>query len=384
MKNIALLGSTGSIGKNALDVARNFPDEFKIVGLTAKSDVDTLYAQVKEFKPKFICVDDSCAALKLKAKLGVKVKFFIGEEGLKELVKEKIIDEVLVAISGTGALAPLLSALDSKKRIALANKESLVMAGAIVMERARKNKVEILPIDSEQSAIWQCLQGEDKNRLKNIYLTASGGPFRKTSARDMGYISMKEVLRHPRWKMGRKITVDSATLMNKGLELLEAMFLFDVPADRIKILIHPEAIVHSMVEFVDGVVMAQLSNTDMRIPIQYALTYPKRMKNSLAGVDFLKLKSLNFEKPDLKKFPCLRLSYFAAEKLGTAPAVMNCANEISVAEFLKGRLAFTKISAVIERVLSKHRNILNPNLRDILEADKWGREEAYKSIRTLN
>ena len=384
MKNIALLGSTGSIGKNTLDVVRNFPDEFKIVGLTAKSNIDTLYAQVKEFKPKFICVNDSGAALKLKARVGAKVRFFTGEEGLRELVKEKIIDEVLVAITGTGALAPLLSALDSKKRIALANKESLVMAGAIVMERARKNKVEILPVDSEQSAIWQCLQGEDRSHLKNIYLTASGGPFRETSVRDMKDISMKEVLRHPRWKMGRKITVDSATLMNKGLELLEAMFLFDLPVDRIKILIHPEAIVHSMVEFVDGVVMAQLSNTDMRIPIQYALTYPKRMKNALAGVDFLKLKSLNFEKPDFNKFPCLKLSFSVAGELGTAPAVMNCANEISVAEFLKGRLAFIKISSVIERVLSKHKNIVNPNLRDILEADKWGREEAYKIIRTLN
>ena len=384
MKNIAILGSTGSIGKNALDVARNFPGEFKVVGLTAKSDVDTLYAQVREFKPKFICVSDSGAALKLKAKVGAKIKFFTGEEGLRELVKEKAIDEVLVAITGTGALAPLLSALDSKKSIALANKESLVMAGAIVMQRARKNNVEILPIDSEQSAIWQCLRGEDRSRLKNIYLTASGGPFRKTSARNMKDISMKEVLRHPRWKMGRKITVDSATLMNKGLELLEAMSLFDLPVDRIKILIHPEAIVHSMVEFVDGVVMAQLSNTDMRIPIQYALTYPKRMKNTLAGIDFLKLRSLNFEKPDLNKFPCLKLSFLAAQELGTMPAAMNSANEASVDEFLKGRLAFIKISAVIEKVLSKHKNIVNPNLRDILEADKWGREEAYKIIRTLN
>ena len=384
MKNIALLGSTGSIGKNALDVARSFPGEFKVIALTAKSDIDTLYAQAREFKPKFICVDDAQAALKLKAKLGKGFKFFTGEEGLKELVKEKIIDEVLVAISGTRALAPLLSALDSKKKIALANKESLVMAGSIVMRRARKNKVEILPIDSEQSAIWQCLHGEDKSCLKNIYLTASGGPFRKASLRDMKDISMKEVLRHPRWKMGRKITVDSATLMNKGLELLEAMFLFDVPAERIKILIHPEAIVHSMVEFVDGVVMAQLSNTDMRIPIQYALAYPKRLKNALAGVDFLKLRSLNFEKPDFNKFPCLRLAYYAAKELGTMPTVMNCANEVSVAEFLKGRLKFTKISVVIERVLSKHKNISNPNFDDILEADKWGREEAYKSIRTLN
>ena len=383
MKNIAILGSTGSIGKNALETAGGFSDEFKIVGLAANTDIDTLYKQIKIFKPLFVCVSDNLAASKLKVKLGSKFKLFIGEEGLKELVKEKIIDQVIIAISGSSALMPLLWALDCNKRIALANKEALVMAGPIIMEQAKKNKVEILPIDSEQSAIWQCLQGEEKSCLRNIYLTASGGPFRNSSARDLKKVSVKQVLRHPCWKMGKKITVDSATLMNKGLELLEAMFLFNVSADKIKILIHPEAIVHSMVEFVDGVVLAQLSTTDMRIPIQYALTYPKRLKNSLAPVDFFKLKTLNFEKPDFKKFPCLRLAYQAAHELGTAPAVMNSANEVSVDEFLKGRLKFTEISSVIEKALSKHKNISDPKLCDILEADKWGRKAAYEIIRGL-
>ncbi|MGA2774529.1 MAG: 1-deoxy-D-xylulose-5-phosphate reductoisomerase [Candidatus Omnitrophota bacterium] len=384
MKNIAILGSTGSIGRNALEVIRNFRSEFKVTALSANSDVDALYKQAKEFKPKFICVSDNSAAVKLSSRLGSRFKVFTGEEGLKELVKEKIIEQVLIAISGSSALMPLLSALDSGKQIALANKEALVMAGAIVMERAKKHKAEILPIDSEQSAIWQCLEGEDKNRLRSIYLTASGGPFRKTAEKNLKRISIREVLKHPRWKMGRKITVDSATLMNKGLELLEAMFLFNIPAEKIRILIHPEAIVHSMVEFSDGVVLAQLSNTDMRIPIQYALTYPKRLKNSLPGVNFFKLKALNFEKPDFKKFPCLGLAYKVADELGTAPAVMNAANEASVDEFLKRRLAFTKISVVIEKVLSRHKNVSCPGLRDILEADKWARHEAYKIIGSLN
>jgi len=286
----------------------------------------------------------------------------------------------VLAISGSAALVPLLGAVAHGKVIAMANKEALVMAGSIVIARAREKKATIIPIDSEQSAIWQCVAGEDKKTLRTIYLTASGGPFRRASLKELANISVACALSHPRWKMGRKITVDSATLMNKGLELLEAMFLFGVPAEEIKILVHPESIIHSMVEFVDGSVMAQLSATDMRIPIQYALTYPERLTNTLPRVDFYKLKALHFEAPDFKKFPCLRLAYQAAEKLGTVPAVLNAANEMCVENFLNKKLNFMSIPKVIEKVMARHRTITRPQLRDILEADTWARVEACEII----
>jgi 1-deoxy-D-xylulose-5-phosphate reductoisomerase len=294
------------------------------------------------------------------------------------------IEKILMAISGSGALFPLLKAIDSGKEIALANKEALVMAGAIIMNKAAKKKIKIIPIDSEQSAIWQCLESQDKSKLKNIYITASGGPFRETKNSNLKGVSVKKVLNHPRWKMGRKISVDSANLMNKGLELLEAMFLFGLPCEKIKIVIHPQAIVHSMVEFIDGVVLAQLSATDMRIPIQYALSYPVRLANPLPGLDFYKLNELQFYAPDFNRFPCLRLAYRAACTLGTMPAVLNAANEVCVDEFLNKRIDFLFIPKIIERVIDRHRNTLKPNLGDILKADCWAREEAYKVIERLN
>jgi 1-deoxy-D-xylulose-5-phosphate reductoisomerase len=307
-----------------------------------------------------------------------------GESGLLELCSDRRIDTVVISISGSSALPPLLTAIEHAKFIALANKEALVMAGNIIMKLASRKKVNIIPIDSEQSAIWQCLQGEEKSDLQNIYLTASGGALRKMSVKGLKKVSVDEVLEHPRWSMGRKITVDSATMMNKGLELLEAMSLFGVPCEKIKIIVHPEAVVHSMVEFVDGVVMAQLSVTDMRIPIQYALTYPERLENKLPRLDFQNLGALHFEKPDFKKFPCLGLAYRAAGELGTMPAAMNAANEASVEEFLKNNIGFLTIPKVIERVLDKHRNIRNPGLEDILEADSWARRQARNVIAKLN
>lgn len=381
MKNIAILGSTGSIGLNALEVIRHFPEKFRVVALSTNSSIDLLEKQIKEFHPAFACVKDVSGGKRLKA---AHTKIFFGEEGLEKMVQEERIQEVLLAISGSAALAPLIKAISANKQIALANKEALVMAGPIIMDIATKGKVSIIPVDSEQSAIWQCLEGKDLTALKNIYLTASGGPFRNSSIKDLKDISVENVLKHPRWKMGRKISVDSATLMNKGLEVLEAMFLFNVSNEKIKILIHPEAIIHSMVEFIDGVVLAQLSATDMRIPIQYALSYPQRLSNSLPRVDFYKLKGLHFEKPDFRKFPCLRLAYQAAEELGTKPAVLNASNEVSVQEFLNRRLDFTDIPKVIERVFDKHRNILKPDLKDIHKADSWARNESYKIIASLN
>jgi len=384
MKHIAILGSTGSIGENTLAVIRHFPKSFKAVALATHSNIESLLKQIKEFRPEYVCVADREAALKLRSRLKGNLKIFAGEEGLEELVSKSKADKVVLAISGSAALPPLLKAIENGKDIALANKEALVMAGPLVMKMASRNKIKILPIDSEQSAIWQCLEGEKHGNLKNIYLTASGGPFRKTGRDRLRKISRSQVLKHPKWSMGPKITVDSATLMNKGLEVLEAMFLFDVPCAKIKVLVHPEAIIHSMVEFIDGVVIAQLSETDMRIPIQYALSYPERLANSLPTIDFCKLKELHFEKPDFGKFPCLGLAYRAAAALGTSPAVLNAANEVSVGEFLDKRLEFISIPRVIDKGLDKHRNIAKPDLTEIKAADSWARQEAYNIIERLN
>jgi len=380
MKNIAIFGSTGSIGRNTLSVIRRFPDKFKAVALSVDSDIKTLYLQVKEFRPFFVCIRNKEAAFRLKKVLGHKINIYSGDEGLLEFAKDKRINQCVFAISGSAALRPLLSAIKSGKNIALANKEALVMAGPLIMRMAGKSKIKIVPVDSEQSAIWQCLQGQDRSRLKTIYLTASGGPLLNAKDAALRRVSVLRVLKHPRWKMGRKITVDSATLMNKGLEFLEAMFLFNVNRKMIKILIHPEALVHSMVEFVDGVILAQLSKTDMRVPIQYALSYPDRLDNASSGIDFYKLKALNFSKPDCLKFPCLSLAYQAARELGTLPAVMNAANELAVGEFLDARIKFTAIPEIVAKVMRKHKNTLNPDLSDICKADIWARQEARRFI----
>ncbi|MFA4989926.1 MAG: 1-deoxy-D-xylulose-5-phosphate reductoisomerase [Candidatus Omnitrophota bacterium] len=384
MKNIAILGASGSIGQNTLNVIRNYPDKFRVIALSVNSDIGRLASQIREFKPLAVCVSDEDRALALSRKIKSGVKVFSGRQGLEELVRDKRIDQVVFAISGSSCLTPLVSAIESGKDIALANKEALVMAGPIITRLARKNKVRLMPIDSEQSAIWQCLEGEERGALKKVYLTASGGPLRKLNKREWQDIRLKQVLKHPRWKMGRKITVDSATLMNKGLELLEAMFLFGLSASQIKVLVHPEALIHSMVEFIDGVLIAQLSTTDMRIPIQYALSYPQRLKNALPEIDFYKLGALHFEKPDLKKFPCLGLAYTAARRLGTFPCVLNAANEIAVAEFLKEKLRFRHIPEVSAKVTRSHTNKLNPALSDILQADAWARQEARRVITRLN
>jgi 1-deoxy-D-xylulose-5-phosphate reductoisomerase len=381
MKRIAILGSTGSIGKSTLEVIRNFPGGFQVVGLSANSNSDILYQQIKEFRPLFVCINDTKAASKLKSKSSLKgLKLFVGDEGLRAMLRDRRIDRVVLAISGSSALLPLLAAIENGKDVALANKEALVMAGPIIMERAKKKNIKIFPVDSEQSAIWQCLDGKDRAKLRKIYLTASGGPFRQTPNKDLGNISVRQVLRHPCWMMGRKITVDSATLMNKGLEILEAMFLFDVPVEKIKVLIHPEAIIHSMVEFIDGVILAQLSITDMRVPIQYAISYPERMPNKLKVVDFCKLREFHFENPDLRRFPCLRLAYRVAQDMGTAPCVLNAANEVAVEGFLNRTIDFVSMPKIIEKVLSRHRNKVNPGLEDILQADGWARSEALRVI----
>lgn len=380
MKRIVILGSTGSIGISTLSVIKQNPSDFKVIGLSTNSNIGILYRQIKEVHPLFVCVKDAGSASALKSKLKSATRILSGDDGLLQMLSDEQIDKVVLAISGSAALMPLLKAIDSGKDIALANKEALVMAGPIIMERADKKKVSIIPIDSEQSAIWQCLKEENKSELRNIYLTASGGPFWKLSVKQFKHISPKQALRHPRWKMGKKISVDSATLMNKGLELLEAMYLFNIRPEKIKIIIHPESIIHSMVEYIDGTVIAQLSITDMRIPIQYALSYPRRLSANLPKIDFYRLRQLNFKRPDFHKFPCLGFAYRAAYDGGTMPCVLNAANEVSVNEFLKRRLDFVSIPKVIEKVLHRHNNIKQPDLDDILQADAWAREEAGNVI----
>ena len=376
MKNIAVLGSSGSIGQSTLEVVRSLPQQFKITALSVNSDIVKLKQQIEEFQPKLVCVGNPRAAAKLRASLGSSIKVLSGAEGLDELVKDKGIQQVMVAITGSAALSPLISAIKSGKEIALANKEALVMAGAMVMRLAKEYKVLIRPVDSEQSAIWQSLGGQGAQGVRQVYLTASGGPLWSLPRSKFKQVTVEKVLQHPRWKMGKKITVDSATLMNKGLELLEAMCLFNLEVGKIKVLIHPEALIHSMVEFNDGVIMAQLSVTDMRVPIQYALSYPKRLPSVLAGIDFYRLSKLHFAKPDLGKFPCLELAYQAARDLGTMPAVLNAANEASVDKFLNKKINFLTIPKIVEKVMRRHTRIVSPNLNQIMCADAWARQEA--------
>jgi 1-deoxy-D-xylulose-5-phosphate reductoisomerase len=378
MKRLAIIGSTGSIGKNTLKVVREFPERFRVTALCAHSNVDLLLDQAREFNPELVCVTDESRISSCRSR--PKAKLFRGFLGLEEMLQDRRIDMVVLAISGSSALLPLWQAIKQKKEIATANKEALVMAGSLISKMAQRNKVKIIPIDSEQSAIWQCLEKEDPTKLKKIYLTASGGPFREYSKEQLKKITVRDALRHPRWRMGKKITVDSATLMNKGLEVLEAMCLFGVGEEKIEVVIHPESIIHSMVEFVDGVILAQLSVTDMRIPIQYAISYPQRLPSAIKGIDFKKVKSLNFASADLGKFPCLGLALEAARKGGTMPAVLNAANEAVVSAFLDNKLKFTSIPEIIGKVLSFHRKVKEPSLNDVLDADSWARIEAERLI----
>ena len=377
MTRIAILGSTGSIGKSALDVISRLGRDFKVIGLSAGSNVKLLAEQVCEFKPRIICIGTEESAHRLKRSVPFGTTILAGQDGLREIVSRSDIDLVLLAITGTACLLPLVEAIKAGKRIALANKEALISAGALVTELAKKNKVKILPVDSEHSAIFQCLDGKDRS-LSRIYLTGSGGPLLGVSAKKFDLLTKRDILRHPKWKMGEKITVDSATMINKGLEIIEAQYLFDIDERRIEILIHPEAIIHSRVEFIDGSVLAQLAVPDMRIPIQYALTYPVRRCGYLKSVDFANVNRLSFQKPDTKKFPSLELARAAARSGGTAPAVLCSADEEAVQSYLDGDIRFSDIPKVIEKVLSKHKSVKRANLSlgDILSAGEWAKEEA--------
>ncbi|MFH0914623.1 MAG: 1-deoxy-D-xylulose-5-phosphate reductoisomerase [Chloroflexota bacterium] len=368
VKRIALLGSTGSIGCQTLDVVRSFPERFKIVGLAAGRNVELLSQQTAEFNPKLVYHEGQNT-------LEAKGYEFVS---LAEMASHPEVDVVVIATSGKAGLEPALAALRAGKEVALANKEPLVMAGEIIMGEARKHGGRILPIDSEHSAIWQCLRGE-RQKPARLILTASGGPFRRYSRARLKKVTVEQTLKHPSWQMGRKVTVDSATLMNKGLEVIEAHWLFNMPYNRIQVLIHPQSIIHSLVEFSDGSVKAQLSYPDMRIPIQYALSYPKRLANPrLPRLDWNKILFLIFEEPAPETFPCLKLAREAGEKGGTYPAVLCGADEVAVELFLAGRLRFDRIPWLLARVLKQHMNIPHPSLEDIVLAEAWGRERANK------
>lgn len=373
-KNIAILGSTGSIGTSSLEVIRNFPEHFRAAYLTTNRNIDLLDKQIGEFHPRGVVVLDEGRAAELRSRVDASVEVLSGASGLEQVVTRDDIDTVISALVGFAGLKPTIAAIRHRKRIALANKETLVVAGGFITSLASEYGVDLLPVDSEHSAIFQCLVGEDRSRLARLILTASGGPFLNIPAASFSTLTVEEALNHPKWKMGNKITIDSSTLMNKGLEVIEAHWLFGLPGDQIHVVIHPQSVIHSMVEFVDGSVKAQLGLPDMKLPIQYALTYPERWPMNGLRIDFPALQSMTFFQPDRDKFRCLGLAYDALALGGTAPAVLNAANEVAVSLFLSHAISFEKIPTVIERALTLHKTRLNPDIHDIIEADRQTRD----------
>ncbi|MGA7274009.1 MAG: 1-deoxy-D-xylulose-5-phosphate reductoisomerase [Candidatus Udaeobacter sp.] len=409
LKRVVILGATGSIGESALKVARDIPERMQIVGLAANSNAEKLAAAANETRAPAVCLVDETKIDALERALDYKPRIFSGDAGLCEIACLPDADMVLVAIVGTGGLRPALTAIEAGKDLAVASKEILVMAGEIVMQKARDNGVHVLPVDSEHNAIFQCLEGKrsrlnaqhstsnaenlalevgrwglDVSDVRRIILTASGGPFRETPRKDFDSITPEQALKHPTWNMGPKITIDSATLFNKGLEMIEAHWLFGVEMKRVEVVIHPQSIVHSMVEFTDGSTLAQLSYSDMCFPIQYAVTWPDRVPNTLPPLDFSKLSKLEFFTPRYEDFPALNLARRAGETGGTLPAVMNAANEIAVTAFLDRQARFPEIWYLVEEVMNRHKAIAHPNLDAILEADQWARNEAQGCVKSLS
>jgi 1-deoxy-D-xylulose-5-phosphate reductoisomerase len=372
MRNVVLLGSTGSIGTSTVKVAEDLPDHLQFVGLGAGNNADLLIEQARRHRPAAVSIGDPARLADLECALpGTKV--LSGNEGLIQLATLPEADIVLIAIVGTAGLQPALAAIRAGKDIAVASKEILVMAGEIVMGEARKHGVRVLAVDSEHSAVFQCLDDKPAGSVRHLWLTASGGPFRSTPKEKFPEITVEQALKHPSWVMGRKITIDSATLFNKGLEMIEARWLFDVEMARVKVVVHPQSIIHSMVEFIDGSILAQLSTPDMCLPIQYALTYPERLPSERVQTDFAKIGTLNFEEPDTERFPSLDLARRAGEVGGTMPAVLNAANEAAVEAFINRRISFPQISETVARVMKRHPVVERPTLQQILEADAWAR-----------
>jgi 1-deoxy-D-xylulose-5-phosphate reductoisomerase len=383
-KRVVILGATGSIGQSALQVAQDIPERMEIAGLAANSNAEKLAAAANETRAPTVCLVDRTKVDILKRHLQYKPRILAGDEGLREIACLANADMVLVAIVGTGGLRPALAAIEAGKDLAVASKEILVMAGEIVMREARENGVHVLPVDSEHNAIFQCLEGKNPVDIRRIILTASGGPFRKTPRKDFDSITPDQALKHPTWNMGPKITIDSATLFNKGLEMIEAHWLFGVEMKRVEVVIHPQSIVHSMVEFADGSTLAQLSYSNMCFPIQYAVTWPDRVPNTLPPLDFSKLSKLEFFTPRYDDFPALNLARQAGEAGSTLPAVMNAANEVAVAAFLDRRVGFPDIWQIVEEVMNQHAPVAHPVLDAILEADQWARNEAQRRVKALN
>ena len=381
MKNVVLLGSTGSIGTSTVKVAEDLPDQLRLVGLAAGNNAELLFEQTRRHQPSAISIADPAKAKELQNELGTRCQVFCGQDGLLKLATLPAADIVLIAIVGTAGLQPALAAIRAGKDIAVASKEILVMAGEIVMAEARKHGVRVLAVDSEHSAIFQCLDGKPGSSVRKLWLTASGGPFRDKTLWPKGKfsgITVECALKHPSWVMGRKITIDSATLFNKGLEMIEARWLFDIEMARVGVVVHPQSIVHSMVEFVDGSLLAQLSTPDMCLPIQYALTYPDRAASDRVQTSFPKIGSLTFEEPDGERFPAIELARQAGEVGGTLPAVLNAANEIAVEAFVNRRINFPQITETVRRTMAAHQVVAHPRLEQILEADAWARREAAK------
>lgn len=376
MKNIVLLGSTGSIGTSTLKVVDDLSLHLRVVGLAAGHNLDLLLEQAKRYQPEVVSISAPDKAKELRHALKPSIQVGCGAEGLLRLATLPSAQIVVIAIVGTAGLQPALAAIRAGKDIAVASKEILVMAGEIVMTEARKHGVRVLAVDSEHSAIFQCLDGKPGCSVRRLWLTASGGPFRSTAKEEFPQITVQRALKHPSWVMGRKITIDSATLFNKGLEMIEARWLFDIEIGRVDVVVHPQSVVHSMVEFIDGSILAQLSTPDMCLPIQYALTYPERKASERVQTNFAKLRSLTFEDPDLEKFPSLSLARRAAEVGGTLPAVLNAANEVAVDAFCNGRINFPQISEVVARAIRSHHVVEKPTLDQILSADSWARGAA--------
>ncbi|MGH7953154.1 MAG: 1-deoxy-D-xylulose-5-phosphate reductoisomerase [Limisphaerales bacterium] len=379
MKNVVLLGSTGSIGTSTVKVAEDLPDRIRLLGLGAGNNFDLLLEQTRKHRPEAISIFDPAKARELQNALATSTKVFSGPDGLIQLATLPAADIVLIAIVGTAGLKPALAAIRAGKDIAVASKEILVMAGEIVMREAHKHGVRVLAVDSEHSAIFQCLDGKPSSSVRKLWLTASGGPFRDKilwPKEKFSEITVERALKHPSWVMGRKVTIDSATLFNKGLEMIEARWLFDIEMPRVGIVVHPQSIVHSMVEFVDGSLLAQLSTPDMCLPIQYALTYPDRAASDRVQTNFAKLGQLTFEEPDVERFPSIELARRAGDIGGTLPAVLNAANEIAVEVFVNRKIAFTQITETVRRVMDAHKIISYPTLEQILEADSWARRKA--------
>lgn len=376
MRTIVVLGSTGSIGVNTLKVVEAFPDDLRVAGLGVRRNIAALGAQIARFAPRRVAVGDEAKARELKSRVGAGVAVDGGPEGMVRLAVMLEADTVVSAMVGAAGLLPTLAAVRMGKRIALANKEVLVCAGEIVMGEAARHGAEVLPVDSEHSAIHQCLRAGERGEVKRLILTASGGPFLRASKGEMARATPGAALRHPRWKMGKKVSIDSATMMNKALEMIEARWLFGVAPERIDVLVHPESVVHSLVEFEDGSVIAQLSLADMRLPIQYALLHPRRAPGPCGSLGLDRLGALHFESPDPSRFPALALARGAMAAGGTMPAVMNAANEVAVQRFLGGEIPFTGIVELVAGVMRSHAPVISPSLEDIFRADGWAREQA--------